>query len=264
MCRSFKFGTHDDSCGYLLLQRPYCKALATTHIIPPLLGVGIENSRSRIITMPDLLSQLLNAAGSTDDNQAGPVSLHVSLLDLILVGTVQDSLMHINFNWLQTLPNASLQALLSQPEAERMIEQLKTWELADVGTARWQTQRDWIGRMNLQVRVVLMPCRQGRTFALVYTAPISTFDYWMGWKNMFWISSFSVHSGSQVHTGYPGVHYIPRIAGTYKCKHSFWRVHCRAAGIPWQDAVAGARLVSYWGGCTQQHGASILYALCTN
>ncbi len=44
-----------------------------------------------------------------------------------------------------------MQGLISQPEAERMIEGLQAFQLRDVGTPRWFTQHDIISRLNLQV-----------------------------------------------------------------------------------------------------------------
>ncbi|GIM09072.1 hypothetical protein Vretimale_12950 [Volvox reticuliferus] len=42
------------------------------------------------------------------------------------------------------------QALLSAPEAERILEQLAPLAIEEVGGRKWQTQHEWIERLNLQ------------------------------------------------------------------------------------------------------------------
>ncbi|GFR49693.1 hypothetical protein Agub_g11843 [Astrephomene gubernaculifera] len=42
------------------------------------------------------------------------------------------------------------QALLSAPEAERIICQLAPLDIAEVGSAKWHTQHEWMDRLNLQ------------------------------------------------------------------------------------------------------------------
>lgn len=41
--------------------------------------------------------------------------------------------------------------LLSAPEAERIIEHLRTFSIEEVGTAKWMQQHDHINQLNLQV-----------------------------------------------------------------------------------------------------------------
>lgn len=47
--------------------------------------------------------------------------------------------------------------LLTAPEAERMIDQIRTYTLEEVGTPKWMTQHDWVTKLNLQASGVLCP-----------------------------------------------------------------------------------------------------------
>ncbi len=52
---------------------------------------------------------------------------------------------------LASLTVVLLQALLTAPEAERLIDQLQEFKLADVGSAKWFQQQQHVSRMNMTV-----------------------------------------------------------------------------------------------------------------